>query len=101
VVYQVMGIVLIIFGDPEHAISNSQNIAPTSLGFFLNPVDASKPIMALGGSLEVFTIWYIVLLGIGFSEATARKVKFAPVFLTFLGLWVVMVLVKMGLATLG
>lgn len=101
VVYQVTATVLIIFGDPEHAISNPQNLAPTSLGFFLNPLDTSKPLMALGSSLEIFTIWYMVLLGIGFSEASGRKVKFAPIFLVFLGLWLVKILASMGLATLA
>jgi hypothetical protein len=101
VVYQVLGIVLIIFGDPEHAISNPQNLAPTSLGFFLNPSDTAKPLLSLGGDLEIFTIWYMVLLGIGFSEASRRKVKFVPVFLIFLGLWALKALAKMGLSMLG
>jgi Yip1-like protein len=100
-IYEVMAVILVFVGDPEHAISNPQNLAPSSLGFFLNPVDTSKPLMALGGSLEIFTIWYLVLLGIGFSEASARKAKFSPVFGIFFGLWVVMVLAKMALSTLG
>lgn len=97
----IITIVLIFFGDPEHAISNPQNLSPNSLGFFLNPVETSKPLLALAGSLDVFTIWYLVLLGLGFSQATGRKAKFVPVFSVYLGLWLVWVLIKVGLSTLG
>jgi hypothetical protein len=101
IIYVVITGAMIFLGDPAHAISNPQNLGPTSLGFFLNPVDTPKPLLALGGSLEIFTIWYMVLLGLGFSEASHGKAKFVSVFLVFLGLWLVMTLAKMGLATLG
>ncbi len=101
IIFLVVSAVMVLLGDPEHAISNPQNLGPTSLGFFMNPVDTAKSLLALGSSLEIFTIWYMVLLGVGFSEASRGKVKFMPIFLVFLGLWIVMTLAKMGLATLG
>jgi hypothetical protein len=101
IVYSLMGAAMVFLGDPEHVISNPQNPTPTSLGFFLNPIDTSKPVMALGGSVEIFTFWYMALLGIGFSEASGKKAKATSVFLIFLGLWVIMALAKMGLSTLG
>ncbi len=101
IINAVMTIVLIFFGDPEHAISNPQNLSPSCLGFFLNPADTSKPLLAFAGSLDVFTIWYLALLGLGFSAGTARKAKFISLFLIYLGLWLLWVLIKMGLATLS
>ena len=101
VIYALMGIILTVFGAPEHLISNPQNAVPSSVGFFMDPLETSKPLIALGSSLEVFNFWYMVLLGVGFSEASGRKVKFVPLFLIFLGFWVIIALVKMGLAALG
>ena len=95
----VMAIALILFGDPEHF--NSQNPIPANLGFFMNPLENSKPIIALASSLDIFTIWNMILLSLGFSRATGGKTKTTPIFFTFFGLWVVWVLIKMGLATLG
>ncbi len=101
VIYYLLGIVMVFLGDPQHTISNPQSPTPTSVGFFMDPLESSKPLMAIGSSVEIFTLWYLVLLGIGFSEATARKVKFVPMFLIFFCLWVVVALIKAILATLG
>lgn len=100
IIPSLMSIVLVLFGDPEHLISNPQNPIPSTLGFFLNPVDVSKPLMALASSFDIFTVWYIVLLGIGYSAASGKKVSTLTMFLCFFGPWVVWVLIKMGLSFL-
>lgn len=91
----VMAIALMLFGDPEHF--NPENPAPTNVGFFLNPLDTSKPLYKFATSLDVFTLWVLILLGIGFSAATGRKVKALNVFLVYFGLWAVWVLGKVAL----
>jgi ABC-type multidrug transport system fused ATPase/permease subunit len=101
IIHSLIALTMTLFGDPEHLISNPQNPAPTSAGFFMNPLDTSKPLLALGGSLELFTLWNMALLAVGFSVASGRKAKATPVFLIIIGLWTVMVLIKMGLSTLG
>jgi hypothetical protein len=101
IIYDLIALTMTAFGDPEHFISNPQNPTPTSVGFFLNPLDTSKPLLALGGSLEIFTFWNMALLAVGLSVGPGRKAKAVPLFFTLFGLWVVMVLIKMGLATLG
>ncbi len=100
VIPSLMGMLLIFFGDPEHIIANPQNPTPSTLGFFLNPADASKPIMSLATSFDIFTIWYIVLLGIGYSQASGKKVSSMTGFFCFFGPWMVWVLIKMGLSFL-
>jgi Yip1 domain len=95
-----MGFVLVFFGDPEHMITNPQNPVPSSLGFFLNPADVSKPIMALASAFDIFTIWYIVLLGIGYSAASKKKVSTLTSYFCFFGLWIVWVVMRMGLSLL-
>jgi hypothetical protein len=65
------------------------------------PHETPKPLLSLAGSLDVFTLWVIALLGVGFSEATGRKVKAASLTLTIFGVWLIWVLIKMGFSTLG
>jgi hypothetical protein len=95
----VIAVVMVLLSDPDQF--NPQNPAPTNPGFFFNPRETSKPLLSLLGSLDIFTIWLLVLLGIGFSEAVSRKVKPTTISLCFGGLWAVWVLAKMGLAMLG
>jgi hypothetical protein len=93
-----MGIALVLFGDPEHF--NPENPAPTNLGFFLNPLETSKPLLKFATSLDVFSLWLLILLGIGFSAASGRKAKTVSVFLVFLGVWALFVLGKVGISLL-
>jgi Yip1 domain len=93
----ILGIVMMLFGDPEHFNANAP--VPTSLGFFLDQAHTSKPLFALATSLDLFTFWFMALLGIGFAATTQRKAKPLSVFMVFLGLWVLYVLAKVGIAS--
>jgi len=93
-----MALGIIVFGDPEHF--NPENPAPTNAGFFLNPLDTSKPLYKFATSMDLFTIWLLVLLGIGFSAAAGRKVKALNVFLVYFGMWMVWVIGKVALSAL-
>jgi hypothetical protein len=95
----VIGLVMILLADPDQF--NAQNPMPTNPGFFFNPRETSKPLLSLLSSLDVFSIWLMALLGIGFSEAVGRKVKPTTISLCFAGLWAIWVLAKMGLSMLG
>jgi hypothetical protein len=104
VLSSLMMIAMIFFGDLEHF--NPDSAMPTNLGFFLDPQAISKPLMALASRLDIFSFWTMALLGIAFakagsSEADRRRLKPLSVFLTFLGLWIIYVLIRMGLAMLG
>ncbi len=100
VISSLTGMALVFFGDPEHIIVNPQNPLPSTLGFFLNPPDVSKPLMSLATSFDIFTLWYIALLGIGFSQASGKKISSLTAFFCFFGPWLVWVLIKMGLSFL-
>ena len=92
----VMAVPLIFFGDLEHF--NPQNPMPSNVGFFLNPIETSKPLMAFASSMDIFSFWYLALLGIGYSAATDGKTKPLSIGAIFFGLWVVYVLGKVALA---
>jgi hypothetical protein len=74
--------------DPEHFLAS--NVAA-----FL-PDDAPKWLAALGQSLELFWIWTLALVAIGFSVANPKKIKPAGAFLTVFGIWAVWVLGKVA-----
>ena len=76
--------------DPEHFLASN-------LGAFL-PDDAPKALVALGQSLELFWIWTLALVAIGFSAASPKKIKPAGALLTVYGLWAVWVLGKVAWA---
>jgi hypothetical protein len=74
--------------DPEHFLASS-------LAAFL-PDDAPKWLAALGQSLELFWIWTLALVAIGFSAASPKRIKLAGAFLTVFGMWAVWVLGKVA-----
>jgi hypothetical protein len=92
----IMAIALVLFGDPDHF--NPQNYVPGNVGFFLNQHDVSKPLYALASSADIFAIWLLILLGLGLSKGTGGKVKPMPIFLVFAGIWVLIVLARVGFA---
>ena len=94
-----MALAVILFGDPDHF--NPQNPLPSNVGFFLNPLEVSKPLYALASSADFITIWFLILLGVGLSEGTGRKVKPLSIFLVYAGFWLIWVLGKAGLAMIG
>src|SRR5213594_2068707 len=92
----VMGMAMIFLNDPEHF--NAQVPVPTNAAYFLDPRDVSKVLFAVAKSFDIFTFWLMILLGIGYSEATGRKVKVLTMFLCFFGIWMVIFLGRVCIA---
>jgi len=95
----VMGMAMIFLNDPEHF--NAQVPVPTNAAYFLDPRDVSKVLFAVAKSFDIFTFWLMILLGIGYSEATGRKVKVLTMFLCFFGIWMVIFLGRVCIALLS
>lgn len=93
-----MALAMIFFGDPERF--NLENPAPTNPGFFLSPTETSKPLMVLASSLDFVTLWFLLLLGVGLSEATGKRVGWVGIFLAYGALWMIFVVGRIGLAFL-
>lgn len=94
----ILGLFIVFMGDPEQF--NPENPVPTTVGFFLNPRETSKVVYAVASSFDIFRIWFIVLTSLGLSIATDKKVGTTAILLTFIGLWVLIVLGKAGFAAL-
>jgi hypothetical protein len=61
-----------IFAGLDAESFKINNFAGTNIGYYL-PADTSKPLMALATSLDVITIWSLVLTGIGISIVAGTK----------------------------
>lgn len=57
--------------DPS-TIDISRNPMPTNPAFFLDP-EGNKVLYGLASAIDIFRIWGVVLLGLGFSAASSNK----------------------------
>lgn len=77
--------------DPE-------NFLASNVASFLGG-DAPLWQTVLGGSVDIFGIWALFLVAIGFSAADPKKVKLGTAFGIVFGIWAVIVLFFAGLAS--
>jgi Yip1 domain len=90
---------LIILPLKSYGDVDPESVVATSLHAFL-PEDAPKALAALGNSLELFWIWVLVLVAIGFAAARPKKIKLGASFAIVFGLWAVWVLGKVAWASM-
>ncbi len=79
-----LAMVLMYIKDP--ADFDIQHPAATNLGVFLDPDAVPHWVQAVASSVDIFTIWVLVLLAVGFSAA-ARKMTWGRAFGWVLGTW--------------
>jgi hypothetical protein len=96
----VLGTILLIISflassDPS-TIDISRNPMPTNLGFFMDP-EGNKVVYGLASAIDVFKIWFVCLLGLGFSAASSnRKPNTATSITTAFVCYGILVLVGIG-----
>ncbi|MGH9378616.1 MAG: hypothetical protein ACRD1I_07445, partial [Terriglobia bacterium] len=94
----ILTLIMIFFGDPANM--NPRNLAPTNIGFFLSSQSVGSALYSLATSVDLFSFWVLGLLGIGFSAATAGKVRPKSMFFAFFVLWLIYILLRAGLSLL-
>lgn len=78
--------------------TQSAGIVPSNLAAFLSS-ETPAVIKSLAGSIDIFTLWALILLTIGFAAiAGARKITTSKTATVVFGFWAVYVLLKMGWA---
>ena len=78
--------------------TQSAGIVPSNLAAFL-PSATSAVIKSVAGSLDIFTIWILILMSIGFASiAGSRKITAGKTATVVFGFWLVFVLIKVGWA---
>jgi len=86
----------VIFAGVVPESFNIKNYAPTNIGAFLNPLETNKALYALATSLDVITIWTLVLLAIGIAAVSG--VKRTSGYIAVFGWWAILVLIGVGIA---
>ena len=90
----ILGIAALLAGAAPESF-NSRNFSGTNIGYYLAP-DTNKAVLALATSLDVITIWTLILYSIGF--ATIAGVKRSSGYIAVFGWWIVIVLCGAGIA---
>ncbi len=87
---------IILYLKPAADINpDPSRMAATSLAAFLSST-APKWLVAIGGSLEIFWLWSLALLAIGFAAANPRKIAKGSAYSIVFGIWLIWVLAKVG-----
>ncbi len=89
--------IIAIFAGLDADSFNLKNPVGTNIGYFL-PLDSPKWLIALGTSMDVLTIWVLILLTIGC--ATVGKTKRSTAAVAVWGWWILITLVKVATAGL-
>jgi hypothetical protein len=93
----ILGIVVLFAGLDADAF-NLKNPVGTNLGYYL-PTDLPQWLIAFGTAMDVLTIWVLVLLSIGC--AIVARTKLASTAIAVVGWWVLITLVKVGVAAIS
>jgi hypothetical protein len=95
IVKTLLGVIVIFAGAAPESF-NIKNFAPTNAGAFMNPMEANKILYSLASSLDIVTIWTLILLGMG--TAIVAGVKRSSGYIAVFGWWAIFVLIGMGWA---
>ncbi|MFZ0882058.1 MAG: YIP1 family protein [Candidatus Acidiferrales bacterium] len=93
-VHATLGIFILFLKDP--ATVDLQNIVASNPGALLSD-DAAKWLVSLLSSIDIFAIWTLALLAIGFSATNPKKLSFGKAFVLALVPWIFFIAIKAGL----
>lgn len=104
-VYWILSIAVLFVRDKETLseikLEEIAAVAPTHLGVLFQSSE-SAVLKALATSIDIFTIWQLILLTIGFAAISgSRKITKSSTATVVVALWIVWVLIKVGIAALG
>lgn len=89
-----LGILVLFLKDPSTI--DIQHLVATNAGAFLSD-DAPKWQEALLSSFDLFTIWSMVLMAIGYSAINPKKISYGKALGTIVAVWAIYVVCKVGL----
>jgi len=90
-----LGILVLFLKDPSTV--DIQHLVATNAGAFLSD-DAPKWQESLLSSLDLFTFWSMILMGIGYNAANPKKISFGKALGTIVVVWAIYVVCKVGIA---
>lgn len=90
----ILGILIVALKDPNTI--DLQNIVASNAGALLSH-DSAKWLVALLGSIDLFSFWTMILLAIGFATAAPKQLTTGKAFAWIFVMWLLYVVVKVGL----
>jgi hypothetical protein len=90
-----LGILVLFLKDPSTV--DIQHLVATNAGAFLSD-DAPKWQESLLSSLDLFTFWSMILMGMGYNAANPKKISFGKALGTIVVVWAIYVVCKVGIA---
>jgi hypothetical protein len=93
VIHGLLSVLILFLKDPSTV--DLQNILASNPAALLSS-DAPKWLAALLGSIDLFAIWDIALIALGFSATNPKKLSFGKAFATVVAIWLLYVAVKVG-----
>jgi hypothetical protein len=87
---------LVLFLKPPGTV-DPENPLATNLGALL-PDESAKWLVTLCKSLDIFTIWTLILIAIGFAAVNPKKLKGAKSFTIAFSVWATYVVLRVGWA---
>jgi Yip1 domain len=96
-IHGLLSILILFLKDP--ATVDLQNLVASNPGAFLAE-DSPKWLSVLLASVDIFAIWTMILLAIGFSATNPKKLSFGKSFSLVITVWVVFIALKVGLTAL-
>ncbi len=90
-----LAIVVVLLKDPSTVDLN--NPLAADVGAYL-PTGSSKALIAAAHSLDLFSFWVLALFAMGFSAVNPKKLKFGGALAWVVGIWLIYVVMKAGLA---
>ncbi len=91
----ILALIVMFLKDP--ADFDLQNPLPLNLSAFMSQQDTAAWLRALASSVNLFTIWTILLLALGFSVA-GRRVSYSKALVLVVLPWLVFVLIRVAYA---
>jgi hypothetical protein len=95
----ILALVVMFLKNPEDF--DLQNPLPLNLGAFLSSPETAAWLKALARSVNLFTIWIMLLMALGYSTAAGKRLSFGKALTLIVLPWAVFVLLSAALAGLS
>jgi len=95
-IHATLSILILFLKDP--ATVDLQNVVASNPGALLSD-DAAKWLMTLLSSIDIFAIWTMILLAIGFSATDPKKLSFGKSLVLVIIPWILFTVAKVGLVS--
>jgi len=89
-------LILILYLKPVGTVDLENPIAANVAAFL--PEDSAKWLVALGKSFDLFVLWTLILLAIGFAATSPRKLKGGKSFSIAFSVWAAFAVLRVGVA---